>query len=255
MVKRTKQFGMTLTEMVLVIAAVAVMAALAVPAVDALLKGFESEGQTKAMISSALASARANAMKHRRYAGIRFQKAYNPDHSTDYSKWQQYMIPIIHDYQATGLSGGFRALPGAQPIRMPRSMEVMDLRLGDSDSTPSNFGDGSSDFLDTTSFSIVFSPSGRLVVRDVRIAEANQYDDIFNTSTRVEENGEAMFHMDGQIGGLQEEPSRQFLIIYNKSRFYNLPAGQRYDDYLRELDDNRRYYVNPHLGRLIKPQD
>ena len=98
--------GITLTEMVVVIGAVAVLTALGLPAIRAFVKSFESEASSKAAISASLSSARATAAKEQRYAGVRFQNKYQPD-----GKGCQYMIFIIHDPEKTADAYGFRAVP------------------------------------------------------------------------------------------------------------------------------------------------
>lgn len=233
---------MTLTEMVLVIAAVAVMAALAVPAVDALLKGFESEGQTKAMISSALASARASAMKHRRYVGVRFQHSGGPENAEDVYDNPQYMVSIIHDPSLSGSNNNainFRALEGAQPKRLPATFAVVSHTVS---------GDGQ--LIDASTFSVVFSPSGRLVVLPLEVIQSSQYDDIFTDTTTDITDGNALFYDDRGLSS-SDYNSVQGFYIYSRSRFKNEGTS-----YMTELEnDNRRYYVNPHLGRLIRQQD
>ncbi len=60
---KCKQSGITLTEMTVVIAIVAVFTVFGLPAIRAFFKSFESRGGAKAMISAALSSARAIAAK------------------------------------------------------------------------------------------------------------------------------------------------------------------------------------------------
>ena len=87
---KTEQSGFSLTEMVVVIAAMTILVAFGLPAVRALLHSFESQSGTKSTISAALATARAIAAKEQHYAGIRFQQDLDGN---------QYMVFIIHDFQ------------------------------------------------------------------------------------------------------------------------------------------------------------
>ena len=118
--------GVTLTEMVVVVSIAALMLGLAVPATNMLLNSFESESGAKSIISAALASARAMAAKDQRYAGIRFQKRYDPNNPDPLNE-SQYIIFIVYDHDRTGLANGFRAADGIQPIKLPDSIGVMDL--------------------------------------------------------------------------------------------------------------------------------
>ena len=100
--------GLTLTEMTVVIAVVALLTVLSLPAVRSFFASLANSGNARPMISAALSSARAIAAKEQRYAGIRFQTAYDPSKSA--LDAPQYMIFIVYDYDNTGLANGFRAV-------------------------------------------------------------------------------------------------------------------------------------------------
>jgi prepilin-type N-terminal cleavage/methylation domain-containing protein len=245
---KIRQSGLTLAEMVVVVSIVAMFAVLAVPAFRAFMRSFECEGGAKAMISASLSSARAIAAREQRYAGIRFQNKYQPD-----GKGCQYMIFIIYDFDKTGWVNGFRAVDGVAPIKLPDSVGVMDLKINpnepiDLDSEINT----SADVNDTTTFSIIFSPSGKLVIHDVRVNNrddsATSKDDIFNTKANVQ-NGIGMFFQDDYLSeGFYEEPSRNSFVIYDKTIFEKLNPGRRYSDYLRDLEV---VYINPYTGTII----
>ncbi len=268
--------GTTLVEMVVVIGIAALMLGLAVPATNMLLNSFESESGAKSIISSAMASARAIAAKEQRYAGIRFQKSYNP---TDPNKASQYIIFIVKTagQQTNSLDYGFQAVEGIQPIKLPDSIGVMDLKYN------SKFpGDGTADndtefanidiLRDITTFSIIFSPSGKLVIHDVKIRNREEipdstgelgtisHDDIFNRKDDVD-NGNGLFYQDDYAAqdyrlryyptnlGLGQESSRNNFVIYNTKKFkqaYN--NGNPYFGYLNQL---KRIYINPYTGTII----
>jgi prepilin-type N-terminal cleavage/methylation domain-containing protein len=248
---RTKH-GLTLTEMIVVVSIIAVFTVLGLPAIRAFIRSVESEGGAKAMISASLASARAIAARQQHYAGVRFQNKYQQD-----GKGCQYMIFIVHDFDKTGLANGFRAVEGIAPIKLPDSVGVMDLKLGSID--PDQIVDGDSkinddwEVADTTTFSIIFSPSGKLVIHDVRVSNrdgsaTSKKDDIFNVKSNVE-NGIGMFVQDNNgVAGLQEEASRNSFIIYDKNIFEKVDKNRRYDDYLRDLEV---VYINPYTGTMI----
>src|SRR4030042_1099627 len=125
--------GLSLIEQAVVVAAIALLVAVSLPAVRSFIKSIEAQGGSKAMINAALAAARATAAQHQRYAGIRFQHKYQPD-----GKGCQYMIFIIYDFDKTNLANGFRAVEGIEPIKLPDNvgvMEVVDLD-GDIDDSP-----------------------------------------------------------------------------------------------------------------------
>jgi hypothetical protein len=266
------QAGATLVEMTVVVSIAALMVGLTIPMANILLNSFESESGAKTIISSALASARAIAAKEQRYAGIRFQKRYDPNDPLNAS---QYIIFIVQDPNI--MANGFRAVNGIQPIKLPDSIGVMDLNY-EPDSLLPAVGDGILDsdieasngkvFTDVTSFSIVFSPSGKLVIHDVRVRNRNGYtatnpsdfsqDDTFNRISQIQ-TGYGMFLQDdyyaGYSGspvinlGLGPEPSRNNFVIYDTKKFrqaYN--SGTPYSGYLNQL---KRIYINPYTGTIV----
>ncbi len=115
--------------MVVVIAIIAVLVGVGLPAVRMVQSSFESGSGAKSMIIAALASARALAAKNQRYTGIRFQQAYNRDAAdpNDPLTAPQYMVFIIHD--SSILASAFRVVQGTKPIRLPDSIGVTDLTI------------------------------------------------------------------------------------------------------------------------------
>ena len=265
---KRRQLGTTLAEMTIVIGIAALMLGLAVPAANMLLNSFESESGAKSIISSAMASARAIAAKEQRYAGIRFQKRYDPT-DTDPLKASQYIIFIVYDHDRTQLKNGFRAADGISPIKLPDSIGVMDLFV---DELPVNTDaqiNEPNEVNDTTTFSIIFSPSGKLVIHDVQTRNRdgcpvwtgpstpsidNSLDDVFNTLTMLNSsiNPAGMFVQDNDayhVYGYQREPSRNSFVIYDTKKFkqaYN--NGTPYSSYLNQL---KLIYINPYTGTII----
>lgn len=268
--------GVTLTEMTVVVAVVALLAAFGLPAVRAFLHSFESSGNTRAMISAAMASARAIAAKEQRYAGIRFQKAYNPDDPLSAS---QYMVFIVHDVEGTGLAVGFRAVAGLEPIKLPDSVGVMDLLVRTThadpevtddelimpiyldDANPLNRDpDGENKYVtDMCSFSIVFSPAGKMVTHEVRVRNRDGYlrpvnlndsdDDIFNSPVNIVSNNRGMFVQDDYAErGLGAELSRNSFVIYDTAYFDKLDSVARFDYLINSL---KPIYVNRYTGTII----
>jgi prepilin-type N-terminal cleavage/methylation domain-containing protein len=242
---RTKH-GLTLTEMVVVVSIVAVFTVLGLPAIRAFVRSVESGSSARAMISAALSSGRAIAAREQHYAGVRFQNKYQQD-----GKGCQYMIFIVHDFDKTGLANGFRAVEGIEPIKLPDSVGVMEVVNGDGDIDDNPSGE----VMDKTTFSIIFSPSGKLVIHEVQTRNKDgeataitSKDDIFNVKSNVE-NGIGTFVQDNSgVAGLQDEPSRNSFRIYDKTVFEKLNPNSRYNDYLKDLEV---VYINPYTGTMI----
>ena len=136
------------------------------------------------------------------------------------------------------MANGFRAVKGLQPIKLPDSVGVSEI-------------DAPEDINDTTTFSIVFSPSGKLVIHEVRTRNRDgtdsSKDDIFNTLAKITHptNPYGMFVEDNG-----DEPSRNSFIIYDRDKFKAaFEKGPGWSDYLRNLD---AIYINPYVGTIIE---
>ncbi|MDD5327648.1 MAG: hypothetical protein PHY02_07535 [Phycisphaerae bacterium] len=271
---RTKP-GLSLMEEIVVIAIIALLVVFGLPAARSLYKSVEAESGGKAMISAAFSAARAIAAKEQRYAGVRFQYAYYKDDPNNAPlKASQYMIFIIYqprkNLSSQQTDGDiFTAVKGIKPIKLPDSVGVMDLNLGspnpDQIVDNDNRIDSDWELIDTTSFSIVFSPSGKLTVRTVQTRNrkgvyrpsdpvGSWYDDIFNSIENIRDNNIGQFVQDDYSElGLVEEPSRRSFIIYDRTVFEKANPARRYTDYLKYFVDNHKEtYINPYTGTMIE---
>jgi len=273
-----KQTGLTLIEMTLVIATIALLVGFGLPAVRSLIHSFESEDGTRSMIGAALGSARAMAVKNQRYAGIRFQKkctSLDPANPLDrVADAPQYMIFIIHEEprKMKGLTVGFRAVEGLEPVKLPDTIGVIDL----SQVTGDDEIDEAVELNDAAGFSILFSPAGKLVVHDVRTrnrdgvyqperasddpsAADTSLDDIFNsveniipdTDSAADRVG-AFLQDDYPDWGLDKEASRTSFVIYENQRLRAAFATKTaWSEYLSLLPDKAEVYVSPYTGALV----
>jgi len=262
---RSKHSGLTLPELAVVIATIALLVGFALPAIRSLLNSFETQTGARTLISTALASARAIAAKEQRYAGVRFQQDLAGN---------QYMIFIIHDYDKTGLSPGFRAIEGVKPIKLPEKVGVVDLMYNPDLLNPPEDGIVNSDLelnnvnilTDIMTFSIIFSPSGKLVVHDVRVRNRDgiyqpdnrifnkiSLDDVFNSPVNINNHNVGRFVQDDypQMGLGQEESRNSFIIIDQKGEFGQAFAnGRAWSDYLAQKASDR-IYINSYTGTMI----
>lgn len=275
---KTRQCGFTLTEMALVVATIALLLGLGLPAVRMLIHSFESDTGARGMVNAALSNARAIAARDQRYAGVRFQWD---------SEGNQYMIFVVHDFEKTGLSPGFRVVEGMKPIKLPENSGVMDLMVRTNhgaspaaaassldeplmtahldDTNPQNLGpDRKNNYVrDASTFSVVFSPSGKLVVRTIRVRNSDGIyqpdngvsgkispDTIFNSPINITDHGVGRFVQDDYAElGLGAEPSRNRFILYDENYFDKLDAQERFN-YLSSL---ALIYINPYTGTMIQP--
>ncbi len=257
-------------EQTLVVGIVGALMYFGLPAAKQLFNTLETPSGTKALIGSALASARAIAAREQNYVGIRFQHACYRDPQGDIQpeksplKTPQYMIFIKHNPMQSNDQDTFTVIEGIEPIKLPENIGVMDLILTPSENQlePINTNgeiDNDVELLDTTTFSIVFTPAGRLVMLEVLARNRDgatldtSEDDIINTEDNVRK-GIAMFIQDNDPVAnhiLEQEPSRRNFIIYDRSIFRSLPEGQRYEKYLKDLRDRKMIYINPYTGTFI----
>lgn len=252
---KRKQSGISLTEMVVVIAVVALLTTLSLPAARTFFNSLGAPSNVTPMISAALANGRAIAAKNQRYAGVRFQQDPNGN---------QYMIFIVHEEPSKmdNLTIGFRAVEGIKPIKLPDTIGVMDLMINGSAAVVTDVDiTNNNDVNDTTTFSILFSPSGKLVIHDVRArnndgknqpADLSESDDqVFNSPVNIANNNTGMFIQDDYPAfGFGEEPSRNRFIIYDKTEFKKVAPDRRYTDYLVQLVPEM-IYINPYTGTII----
>ncbi len=136
---KPKQSGLTLTELVVTVAVVAILLGVAVPAARRLMDSLQGGAGTHALISAALNNARAIAVREQKYAGIWFHRTQD----------KTYMILMVHDYEGTTYANGFRAVQGRQSIALPDGMLAASIN-------------------NSQRFPVVFNSAGRLVIRPVR---------------------------------------------------------------------------------------
>ncbi len=250
--KRQKQSGISLTEILVVIAVMAILMGVSIPAAKQLMGSFESSTGTRQLINAALSNARAIAVRNQTYAGVRFQEDTNGN---------TYIIFIEHDKGATGLANGFRAVTGRKPMKLSEDVGVLtNFPFVDTDlDTPEELNDA-------ITFSIIFTPQGKLTVHPVRVRNYEGAtegdlpsfcpDNIFNIQPRVD-GDLAMFYQDdyflGNSGGypdmgLGEEDSTQGFRLFSKSDFKSVESNFRWKDYFATLNPE---YISPYTGELV----
>jgi prepilin-type N-terminal cleavage/methylation domain-containing protein len=251
---RTRQNGLTLTELVVVVAILAVLLGISVPTAKKLMDSLEHSAGARSLINAALTSARAMAVSNNTPAGVRFQQDRNGDF---------YMIFILYDPDpapnGTGLAQGFKAFPNRKPMKLPQDVAVLDGTLNIQNPNIANTQlDTDTELLDRQTFSIVFSEQGRMIQFQVRIrnrdgaTDNSSRDPVFNTRTNVD-SGIGMFYEDNQdvtaVDGLKQESSIHSFYIYHKKRMNETAANQRFTGYIQELQPE---FINPYSGQLVK---
>ena len=213
-----------MTELVVVIAVMAILLGISVPTARHLMDSFESSTGVRYLINAALSNGRAIAVRNQAYAGVRFQQG--TDGFT-------YMIFVVQDSAiAQGVSDpvlkgelsayGFRAVVGRNPMKLPDGVTV-------------------------DQCSVVFSPAGKLTTHLVRVwnkdgkteSDSIQSNDtIFNTKPIVDA-GNAMFYQDDYDPPFDDNtPSVQQLTLSTKSK---------YDSVVESSTE----FISPYTGDLV----
>jgi hypothetical protein len=232
------------------------------------------------MISAALSSARAMAVKHQRYAGVRFQtRCVSKDRTRPLDggiEAAQYMVFIMHEEprKMDGLTVGFRAVPNREPVKLPATIGVIDLTGITEDADI----DEDVELNNATAFSIIFSPTGKLIVRDVRTRNRDglhqpvnsgqrgeprraddSWDEIFNSIENIipEATGGGdpvgmLIQDDYPEFGLGKEASRTSFVIYERPRLKSTFEDKTvWSEYLSLLPASAAVHVSPYTGTLL----
>ena len=253
---RATKRGFSITEVLVVVAIVALLVGLGVAAAKQIRNSLESSTGVKSLIGAALSNARATALKEQKYTGVRFQQN---------SEGRQYMTLVVYDDQiGEMLPGniGLRAVTGRKPNPLPVNVGVMDMYVkadydGDVMTSINNVmanekliavdADINSGIhlLDATTFTILFAPSGKLVTHSLRVSRTTiAGGDIFNSS------GGMFVEDDKNISdGYQIEMSRKAFVIFAKDEFDKTAVDKRWSSYLVNLDV---LYINPYSGEVLR---
>ena len=231
MVTNKAKTGFSLVEMMVAIGIVALLLIFSMPALRAIVRSFGESGSAEGIIGPAMASARAIAAKEQRYAGIRFQQT---------AAGEQYAVFIINDPNKAGYVdtlghihlyvNGFMVVPGMLPIKFPSNTGVVSGKDGTITIDPN-----------TTRVSIIFSPSGKLVIHEVRASSnvrlAN--DAVFSTK-------EVLFPRDGK-----NYTSEKSLKIYDVNRWKQVQATPSTSDDSDFITALPTMYINPYTGTIM----
>jgi len=249
---RTKKTGFSLTELLVAMSVIGILAGIALPVAKQVLKSFESSSRVEDVVGAAMSNARSMALARDNYIGIRFQMTPQGD---------QYMVFVEHDDTGSGPADGFRPVTGRNPLRLPKQGLVMDLHLRTArNNTPADAADPSymplddngkidspEEITDATTLCVIFSPAGKLVTHDIRIW-SGVGGDVFNDAATVDA-GDAILYIDSYpAGGLGEETSRNHFVIVDKNEFNSVDSTMRWTGYLQSL---KPFYINPYTGELI----
>jgi len=260
--------GFTLVEMLVVVAIVGLLTALTVPNVPGMIRSHKMSA-ARNLIKSALGQAQAHAAKYQKYAGVRFQ--FDRD---GWEKGQQYLV-LIEKHPDPSNANGFVAVPNAKPVALPAGTAVISLEV---DNPPIFLGANYNQYLDdsyvgllpglgvidlsnimgATTFSIIFSPTGQMVVKDVRIHERDANDSIFRSGGLLSYD-EHYCPLIGNMTGNHApwcgaESSALGLYVYVTAAMREVGAGERYSALISRHGSSEqveRILINTYMGTII----
>jgi len=262
--------GFTLVEMLVVVAIVGLLTALTVPNVPGMVRSHKMSA-ARNLIKSALGQAQAHAAKYQKYAGVRFQ--FDRD---GWEKGQQYLVLIEHAPTYTSPTGTiysdsqrFVAVANAKPVALSSGIAAISLEVDSFPPPPSSplrdaylDDDNSDGYLyclnGATTFSIIFSPTGQMVVKDVRIHERDANDSIFRSGGLLSYDE----HFCPLIGKSTldhapwcwAESSALGLYVYVTAAMREVGAGERYSAFIGRHGSSEqveRILINTYMGTII----
>lgn len=158
--------GFTLVEMMVTLIIIALIVASILPSAVALFKA-GADSQAKNLLSSQLAAARALAMYSDTYAGVHVQMADNPGKFYKNAAGKCYMAVVKYNPTAGApgpAAGTFSLADGYSPVKVPGTYafgEVSPVHVNGATYQQLSDGTNQNDF---RSFTIVFSPTGEVVI-------------------------------------------------------------------------------------------
>jgi len=210
----------------------------------------------RTMLRSAFASAKAKAAAGQKYVGVRFQQN---------SQGRSYLVFVQPAEDQTDSYLVMRAIPDTEPIPLPEGVELAELegiendRTTGSTATGPQYGDINlfSDYLiDTTTFTVLFAPDGRIVRKRVQIQSRGPEDTMFNNMIdNPDGKPPYLFREDPYLKPPNtrkddyNEISQASLMIYEQDKRKN--AGMTpYTGYVRI--QALRVHLNVYTGDLIR---
>jgi len=260
MANSRKNRGFSLVEMLVVVSIIVLMLSLAMPNAAELIRS-QKLNSAENMIRGAISQARSHAATNQRYAGVRFQFD-----RTGWEKGRQYLVLIENQPIA---SNTFVAVPNVKPLLMPDGLGVISLGVNndnmllDNEASPTGI-------LGSTTFSIIFSPTGQIVFKNIYLHPKTCLDKTINHYRRVElpssDNRKALLYCDEFIPDSFEtdpdfpnsipnklwcitELSTGGLYMYETEKMLAVPANLRWSEYVSKLTP---MLINGYTGQIIE---
>jgi prepilin-type N-terminal cleavage/methylation domain-containing protein len=253
--------GFTIVELLVVMGIIVIMATVAIPGLTRALTA-NRVSSAKSAIRNALVRAQAHAIEYQRAAGVRFQ--------FDRDGWQtgrQYLV-LIEKGPLGGTLNEYNTIPDINPIALQTGVGVLDADLDwDNDGF---FEDSDMNtfvkFMNLSTFSILFSPTGQLAVENVEVRWRNN-DSIFGDQVAVEAVPVAgsfsppiLYHDNAttfppstpdSVTWCNNESSERGLYIFEIEAMEEVDIETRYTNYIQSVIP---LWVNRYTGGFIEEE-
>jgi len=262
--------GFTLVELLTVMAIIAVMALLVLPGFTRMISS-NKEGAALNLIRAALVEAQVHAAQTQKYAGIRFQFDKN-----GWAGGRQYLVLIEKSSGSTN-ADEYNAAPNAKPTALPEGIGVIDYSMlmqypvnqSQIDDNNYNLSDNDTNrygLLGSTTFSILFSPTGQLVVKNIYINRWDEYDQVFNSDYYVNLppvkgqlpppllSHDRNWPTQSEYGSdwcRQEDSAKGFYIFEVNKMLQDVNPGTRWSDYIGTVEVEP-VLINMYTGTIIR---
>jgi len=247
--QKRKADAFTLVELLVVVAIIGIMLGLTMPSFNSMMQS-QRAASAKTLIRTALTQAQIYASSQQKYAGLRFQSD---------ADGRPYIILIENTHDNT-----YAPIPNVRPVALPEGIGLIsasidllapasrDLYLDTSENDPICL-------LGATTFTIIFSPTGQLVIKTPVVHPRNDLDQTMNIEAVVDAGG-ARFYCDGWYKGIApikgyyclSEDSTFGLYIYEKEPMLAVDPDARYTEYVSRL---KPVLINTYTGKLIEWDD
>ena len=247
----------------MVVTIIAVLIGMALPAFTMMMRS-NKQGAAQTTISSALTLAQAQAAQTQRYAGVRFQQA---------ESGRQYVVLI--EKAVGGSAYEYHAVANMKPMALPLGIGAISAQVdseasydaGDADKYLEDYGvsgDPCYCLENATTFSLVFSPGGQLVVKRVQLQPRDPCDPVVGydgTVGDVRQGGALLYCDDGYwphgitAAWCIRKDSTTGLYIYDTGAMAEVNRNRRWSDYIGGADREtgvRRLWINGYTGKIIE---
>ena len=216
------KFGFSLIELLVVIAIMSILIGITIRSVRMVSSKMASVDTVRTMVGTALTTSRTLAMAQQTHIGIHFSVSVDGTHLLSFIRDDNTYVEDTNIRRYRVIVGNRNMV---KETSIPSNIGLLDMQVGGNKIDKDTDTNDPFKLLDTNTFSMVFSPAGKLVLRFMWIVDA-----------------------DNNLELLGPEVSRNCLYIYDKTTFEKVDVNNRYTGYLQYLPP---VLINYYTGKVI----